>query len=380
MTSARDRPLLSVEMAGLEALARARTGRSVIDIVRQVFDGDVTLFGIDHAADSLIEILPGSGDAETVELAGELRTALLRAETYRRGDTVWVPVPERQATVYVVRVNAAPDEHRISPAIGLLLRDHRFRFEALERDRRRSQMAVAAELQWDVLPVRADVVGDYQIASVLAPAYEVAGDVFDFAYSEGALWAYSFDGMGSGMAATLTSVLALSAVRNARRRGEPLDEQMRLASAILHEQYQGDRFVTGVAVQITDDAVNFVNAGHEPARTVTDGNVRQIELVAELPLGVVDEPGYSVQTIDPLDVGDGLVLLSDGPAGVTSPDGEQFGSKRVDEAISARWSETPLLTAHDFIGDVLSFVGEQQLSDDLTAVMIRRDRSHEVGG
>lgn len=239
-------------------------------------------------------------------------------------------------------------------------------------------MTVAAELQWDLLPLRADALGSYQIAGILEPAYEVAGDLFEYSMSNGSVWAYSFDGMGHGLDATVTSVLVLAAVRNARRQGGSLVEQMLLANEVMWKQYGGDRFVTGAACRLdADGAVEIVNAGHEPIRRVSDGRVRRLDLAVDLPLGVQESVDFRPQQLTALAAGDGLVMFSDGPSAQTAC-GTEYGSDRLDVVLADKWSDAPLQTGHDVIGDVLGFV-DGQINDDITAVVVRYDPADSAG-
>lgn len=355
-----------VELVTAERPAQAEAS------VRAVFGEAATLYALDHAGDALNRLSGG----EQIALRGRLRNDVLSGHVARVEGIVWVPLPDRDFPAFVVRLGDGSgvgddDLHRISSAFGVALGTHRLRFEEVESQRRRSDMSIAAEMQWDLLPARADRVGAWDVAGALVPAYDVAGDVFDFACFDDELWAYSFDGMGHGMDATLTSVVALSAVRNARRNGATLDEQMNGASAAVFEQWGGDRFVTAVGCRVTTNGVSYVNAGHEPVRRFTGGTVATEELDAELPLGVEDGFRYRVQDRAPLGGGDGLGLFSDGAADARSPDGRTYGARVVDEQLAANWDESPLLVAHDVLDHIVRHIGDNVVMDDITAVVIR---------
>ena len=355
-----------------EEISSAHDVAELVEGVCGLFGEDSCLHAVDHAVERLVPVLH---EGEEVELEGELRAALLRGDVAIHGGEAWVPLLERHQPVFVVRVPRAlaPGVVEAPRTLGAVMRVSRSRFEDLGRSRRRGDMSVAAELQWDLLPTSADSLGAYDVAGVLEPAYEVAGDVFDYALSDGALWAYSLDGMGHGVAATMSSVLVLAALRNARREGADLVEQMAHAARTLHDQHGGDRFVTGVACRLDGDGtVTVVNAGHEPLRTVVAGAVSRLDLDVDLPLGVDPGAAYHEQAAGTLSPGDGLVLFSDGPSSAASPDGDGFGDDRLDAALAARWPFDPLVVGHGVLGDVLAFVGEGSIRDDLTAVVVRR--------
>ena len=357
-------------MDGPGAIALAPDFDGVITSVIGRFGPDAALYVIDHEFSCLV---PLSHDGDAIDLDGEMRRAFLRARSFEEAGRYWTPLPERRSVVFVVAHDeAAPDDGVDVATVGALLGGHLDRFEDPERRRRRKNMQIAAEMQWDTLPLQADSLLGFDVAGVLEPAYEVAGDVFDYAAVDDHLWIYSFDGMGHGLDATISGLLALAAVRNGRRDGRSLHEQMRSANSVIFEQYGGDRFVTGAGCRIDPDGtVTVVNAGHEPIRSVVDGRVERLDLLVDLPLGVEPDSDYREQHPVTLRAGDGLVVLSDGLAG-QSKEGESYGSDRLDESLTSRWSDTPLETGHDIVDGVLEFLDGAELDDDITVLVVRR--------
>lgn len=364
----------SLSMVGLDGLCAAQTLSEVVARVVEMFGSGARLYAIDHAFDQLVSVDGRDPVVESVDLGGDARNAFLAARPVLIDGWLWVPLPERAQSVFVVRTDADFVVDGVSAALmGAVMGVHRNRFEDLERSRRRADMSIAAEMQWSFLPQSADSLGGFDVASVLEPAYQVAGDVFDYAVSDGALWVYSFDGMGHGLDATLASVLALSAVRNVRREGGSLGDQMSWASRVLFDQHGGDRFVTGAGCCIdADGVVSVVNAGHEPVRLVAGSGVQRLDLRADLPLGVTEAVSYGEQGGPTLGFGDGLVLLSDGSAESLSVGGEVFGADRLDATLEAEWTTTPLQTGYGVVDCVLEFIGSGEVADDITAVVVRR--------
>ncbi len=370
MATSESDPVPSSRMLDLGPIAQALSLDGVVEEVLGRFGPGAALYAIDHDFSSMNDV---GRNLDAVDLDGELRQAMLSGRPHFDGRRSWIPLPERNEAVFVVAMEGSvvpiPSDRAV---LGALLDGHRRRFEDLERRRRRRGMSVAAELQWDALPMRADAFGDFEVAGVLEPAYEIAGDVFDFAMVDGAVWAYSFDGMGHGMEATISSTIVLAAVRNVRREGGSLGEQMQSANSVLFDHYGGDRFVTGAACRIAPDgAVGIVNAGHEPIRTVIGGRVEQLELDVDLPLGVEPATVFRTQDALALGPGDGFVMFSDGPAGQVH-DGRSFGADRMNEALRSHWSSAPLETGHGVLGDVIAFLDGARVDDDLTAVVVRR--------
>ena len=57
--------------------------------------------------------------------------------------------------------------------------------DTIVRLRRRAEMGLAAEMQWSLLPPLTFACPQLSVAGVLEPAYEVAGDTFDYAVDLG---------------------------------------------------------------------------------------------------------------------------------------------------------------------------------------------------
>lgn len=361
----------------LDSLAGALDARTAAHELLAPYGPDASLHVVDHALRRITQVA-GADRLDEIPVEGDLRRAVLAGEVVTVDGLTWYPICERNQAVLLVCTPAdeAPATPPDGPATGLVMGDQRRRFEDLDRPRRRADMSVAAELQWDLLPVRADTLGGYEIASILEPAYDVAGDVYDHALCGDIVWAYALDGMGHGLDATMTGVLALTAIRNARRHGASLVEQMAAADRLIFDRYGADRFVTGVAVRLdVDGSTQFVNAGHEPVRSVVDGQVTRLALDAQLPLGISGSEQYVAQDGPTLAPGDTLVLLSDGPAGARSTDGMSWGSDRLDQAITRNHGDVLLAAVHDVMDEVLHFIGDGDVQDDMTMVCVRRARS-----
>ncbi len=84
------------------------------------------------------------------------------------------------------------------------------------------------------------------LAGHLEPAYEIAGDTFDYAVSTERLTITITDAIGHGLRAALLGSLAVTTMRNQRRTGAGIDQQASEASAQLDQQFGGETYVTGL--------------------------------------------------------------------------------------------------------------------------------------
>jgi sigma-B regulation protein RsbU (phosphoserine phosphatase) len=117
--------------------------------------------------------------------------------------------------------------------------------------------------------------------------------------------------------------------------------------------------------------LTYASAGHNPPRLkrCQDGTLLTLEQAGGLPLGIVPEGSYdeSVQQLQP---GDQLILYTDGITEANDPQGQQFGTERLDQLL-----ENCSLQASALLDSVLRSVNEftQDLPplDDLTLIVAR---------
>ena len=229
------------------------------------------------------------------------------------------------------------------------------------RVQRRQRLTMAAELQWDLLPGRA--LGDdrFQIAGQLEPAYEVHGDHFDWAVDGDLLTITVLNGSGDGMAASLLTITAVTAMRNARRSGANLVEQAELASDAVFAHYGGKAHLATLLLEIdlVGGRVQAVDAGSPKAMIARDGEVRPVELEQQLPLGMFSEIRYDAQDVR-LEPGDRLLVVSDG-VHAAAPGGQSpFGESGLLSALR----RTRLQPAAEAVGTVMRSLREYHDGED----------------
>ena len=207
-----------------------------------------------------------------------------------------------------------------------------------EWTRRRQGMALAAEMQHSLLPPLTFGTSRVIITGLLAPAYEVGGDAFDYALNGNVCHVAVFDAIGHGLQASLLANLAVSAYRNSRVAGLDLADTAASIDAALEEMFGGERFVTALLGQLDVDTGLFrwINAGHPAAMLLRGGQVvKELEGDPALPLGLQGLMGSGPQAFtvstESLQPGDRLLLITDGVDEARDEDGSFFGRQRLAE-------------------------------------------------
>src|SRR5205823_3024466 len=267
-----------------------------------------------------------------------------------RGQRVYFPVTVRAERIGVLDVLLPADPstelreelQRAAIVVGYVVSTARRYTDLFERVRRRRDLILAAEIQWELLPVLAYEAAELSVAGALEPAYAIAGDSFDYAVEADHLHVAITDGMGHGLRAALLGSLAVAALRHARRRGRDVLTQVKEASQVVHDQFGGDQYVTGTvaSLDVRSGRMRAVNAGHpQPWLARADG-VTALDLYADYPLGLFPGVDYREQIV-PLEPGDRLLLVSDGVIEAAAPDGVEFGNERLADLIAGTKAQAP---------------------------------------
>src|SRR5512141_915980 len=130
--------------------------------------------------------------------------------------------------------------------------------------RRRRPMSLSAEMQWQLLPPLMMTTPQVAVAGALEPAYDVAGDSFDYALNGDVLHVCMIDAMGHGLDAALMATLAIGAYRHARRSDVELSDMYAAMDASIAGQFDTDHFATAQIAQLDVNIgrLQWVNAGH----------------------------------------------------------------------------------------------------------------------
>ena len=238
------------------------------------------------------------------------------------GVRVFAPVTNRGEAIGVLELllGEAPDERVLDEvafaahAMAYVIIANRRFTDLFEWGQRSVPLSLAAEIQHRLLPAAYTCeAGQFTLAGWLEPAGEVGGDTFDFALDRGVLHFSLTDAMGHQVGAAVLATLLVGGLRNARRAGVGLAEQVRLASDGLASHAAAGGFVTGLVgrIDLQARAATIVNAGHPLPLRLRDGRVDRVPLDPDPPFGTVPGYEYRVQTL-PLDPGDRLLLFTDG--------------------------------------------------------------------
>lgn len=336
----------------------------------------------EHTLEGLDVRTPGASSC-TLPIEGSVAGAAYRLQEARTEDdagglvVVNVPITIRAERLGVVQVTvpaATPAVvaalQEVAATLAYVIASARRYTDLFERVRRRKDLELAAEMQWELLPVLAYESDHVSLAGALEPAYEIGGDTFDYAVESDTVTLSVTDAVGHGLRAAILSTLSTNAHRNARRRGDSLLGQVKRANDVLHEQFGGESYVTELLVRIdlAERRVVAVNAGHPQPYRLRGGELLRLSPAADLPLGLFLDATYRAQGLE-LAPGDRLVLVSDGITEATPAEGAEFGEDRL----VALLRDAADLTPSEVVRTVTTAVMEHRagdLADDATVVCL----------
>ena len=356
-----------VEAALSETIGAVRVGLLLADYA------EATLERLDHDQ-------PGSAsDAESISIESTVPGSCYRrqqvvVEASDEGETwsVFAPVTVRSERfgVLEVELRTAPGPQvstvaaQVAAALAYVLTSAQRYTDLFERVRRRRNLALAAEMQWELLPMLGYDAAEFRLAGALEPAYDVGGDSFDYAVDGTRLTLSISDAMGHGLQAALCSTLAVVAIRNCRRAGLGIVEQARVANQVLGEQFAGDMYVTTLLLEIdlASGRGAAVNAGHPPPWRHGATSIGPVRLAPDWPLGMFPDSDYRSQPVA-LDPGDRLVLLTDGVLEAGPNRDDTLGIDRFASLVAHHRADPPSQVVRRVNRAVLDHRGDDLLDD-----------------
>lgn len=357
----------------------------VAEVIAAIGGRDVAVFLQDYDQMTLVP-LPGTGlvcgEPEPIEgsLAGRafLGDAMIE-QAVNSGVRLLVPLLDGSDRVGVLAFTGdSPDEddRRLARRFAGLLADvlvtkggytDRF-FQA----RRRRSMSLSAEMLWSLVPPLMMTTPQVALAGILEPAYDVGGDIFDYALNDDVLHFAIIDAMGHGLDAAVTATVAVAAYRHARRSDVDLADLYAAIDRAIAGQFDQDSFVTAqmARLDVGSGLLRWVNAGHPHPLLLRDRRVvRTLHSPTTLPAGIGGAtPHVSEEALEP---GDRVLFFSDGITEEHTTDGEQFGEDRlIDQLERAEQSGGPVQETVRRLSHALMRARGGATSDDATLFLL----------
>jgi serine phosphatase RsbU (regulator of sigma subunit) len=247
--------------------------------------------------------------------------------------------------------------------------------EAAEKARLEQEMKIAAEIQAALLPKTSITKGFVDAAAATIPCRSIGGDFFDYADHASGGFAFTLgDVAGKGPPAALLSAL-LQGMFSIEAQGidAPSSVVSRVNGALFRRGIES-RFATlFFGIVGTDGLLRYCNAGHNPPFVISASGAARLEDGGPV-VGLLPGVPYAQGEVQ-LNVGDRVVIFSDGVSEAMDAAGDEFGDDRLLAAIQASHVGDADIDAPRLVDDVITavraFTAGAAQSDDITAMVVR---------
>lgn len=306
---------------------------------------DVAIYLVDYEQMLLVPVPDGTGRAPLAidtTLAGRAFAAIAVQEAdLESGRRLWLPLLDGAERLGVLGLTlpSVDDPLRercrwLATLVAELLVAKDQYTDTYSMVRRRQDMSLAAEMQWQLLPPLTLVTPRVVIAGLLEPAYEVAGDAFDYAVNGDIAHLAVIDPVGHDLTASVLAAVTVGSYRHSRRTGLDLAAAHAAMDETIAAQFGGERFVTGQLAQLDcgTGRLQWINAGHPLPLLVRGAKVvgtMACQPVPPLGLGL-GRPEVATVALEP---GDRVLFYTDGVVEGRNLAGEPFGEARLADLV-----------------------------------------------
>jgi serine phosphatase RsbU (regulator of sigma subunit)/putative methionine-R-sulfoxide reductase with GAF domain len=262
------------------------------------------------------------------------------------------------------------------------IQNARLYVEAVERQKLERELQLARQIQASFLPDKLPQVPGWDLAAHWQGARQVSGDFYDFVplpadgYPDGRWGFVVADVADKGMPAALFMALSRTLVRTMAIGGRDPAEVLAQANDMIMADSRSDLFVT-LFYAILDPgrgALSYANAGHNPPLLFRRDPNQVIPLEAHgMAMGVLTGIELEQREIE-MEPGDVLLFYTDGLTDALDGEMDEFGLKRLCSVVEKHHEASAAGVVEAINRAVAEFVGDTPQFDDLTLVVLKRQR------
>jgi serine phosphatase RsbU (regulator of sigma subunit) len=250
-----------------------------------------------------------------------------------------------------------------------------------ENTRMSAELSVARQLQRIILPEEHELlaIDGLDIAGFMQPAEEVGGDYYDVLRSDnGAVKIGIGDVSGHGLESGILMLMVQTAVRTLF---ESKQTDWRQLFSVLNRtiyknvrRMNSNKSLTLTLLDYQDGQLRLSGQHEDPILIHPDGSREHLNtLDLGFPLGMEpDIEAYVDETIVQLQPGDVVILYTDGITEACDPYRHQYGVDRLSEVASQNRHRSSQEICQAVIDDVWQHVGNCQVYDDMTLLILKQ--------
>lgn len=245
-----------------------------------------------------------------------------------------------------------------------------------EKEKMRGDVIYAGEIQSKLIPDNTDHpigIKELRAYGIFEPAGDVGGDLYDyFMIDEDRFCFVIADVVGTGIGAAMTMTMASTLLPSLAPFYTKSNELLRELNSFLCKTDIEANFITALLgiIDLKTGILQYTNAGHMPLYIrKLDGVLEKYSETHSTALGIFEDLNIGSEEIR-LNVGDEIIIFTDGVTEAMSKEDEFFGLGGLEEVLSALLYSNPENTARAIVSRVHDFAVDSKYKDDITVLVI----------
>lgn len=245
-----------------------------------------------------------------------------------------------------------------------------------EKNRILGEVNFASTIQRNLIPknsAQSDTIDPLRIYGILQPAGEIGGDLYDYFPINDRTYCFAIaDVSGKGIAAAMTMTIVSTYIRAKASYHENPDTLLNDLNRFLCSSSTESNFVTMILgmIDLHTGIMRYSNAGHVPLFIrKSDRSYNKYPETHSTALGVFDNLKIGFDTVR-LDLGDELILFTDGITEAMTVSESFFGIERLEEIIRNLQNPHAETTAKAILSGARKFSDTRDQYDDITILII----------
>ena len=244
-----------------------------------------------------------------------------------------------------------------------------------EKERLESELRVAHNIQETMLPSTTPKIRGWNVGAMWQAARVISGDFYDWFPIPGGKWGFVIaDVVGKGIPGAVFMAHCRTLVRTFCMGGRPPRDAIRRTNNLMIADTHSDWFVT-LFYAVLDPVwgiLTYVNAGHVRPLWLHKRTNKIDGLKAKgMALGVLPGIDLEEKSIQ-VEPGDSILFYTDGFSEARNAKDRFFGESRLRSHLKEAETEDPQLILKGLKNKIADFSQGRDLTDDLTAILIKR--------
>ena len=242
-----------------------------------------------------------------------------------------------------------------------------------------AQLDIVRQMQQMILPNPEELeIDGLDIAGYMDAADEVGGDYYDVLNTDGVVTLGIGDVTGHGLESGILMLMAQTAVRTLKEIRET--DPVRFLDALNRTLYKNvqrmnsDKSLTLAILNYSQGRVSISGQHEETIIVRLGGEIERIDTMdLGFPIALHDDIAEFISHISiELQLGDGIVLYTDGIPEAKDINKKQYGVEQMCEVISQNWHLSAQEIKQAVIDDLRGHIGTQKVFDDITLLVVKR--------